>query len=529
MTPSPPPLGLRSSKEQANARAAAQLNMEDQRSRHALSARRRNNDGSERDLACQQPEESHSFCRPTSCDLARQHHQLSTGARTHKFRVSAFFSPTCCLQRNSIGGGCTGPWCSISPQSRNKGGVDHQLRSSMEGQTFCDHLQSSLIHHVRCNQVQVPDKNICRHSGTCFPANSGNSTLQGKSSSPKHSCSAACSAVVAKRIEKMATPAGARDRRQRQTKASEKQHTKEICINTCGRVRRCSSQRRSRSWTALRPQESLPRSVQKRQDCLSTVAAFNTRSCLMLPTSPHCAGSISAASWSGGRAPRLRALQLGGSKPSTPSKDHAVSNTARNVGVLPPAACCAVVAKRIEKMATPAGVRDRRQRQTKASEKQHTKEICINTCGRVRRCSSQRRSRSWTALRPQESLPRSVQKRQDCLSTVAAFNTRSCLMLPTSPHCARLHLRCIMVWRACTSAESPPTGRFKTLHSVQGPRCFKHSTQRGSVAPSLQCFDKSAQQRQGVVRGPSAMNRPSLPRMQAHWFSLRSAIPALPC
>ena len=31
MTPSPPPLGLRSSKEQANARAAAQLNMEDQR------------------------------------------------------------------------------------------------------------------------------------------------------------------------------------------------------------------------------------------------------------------------------------------------------------------------------------------------------------------------------------------------------------------------------------------------------------------------------------------------------------------
>ena len=51
MTPSPPPLGLPPSKEQANARAAAQLHMEDQRSRHALSARRRNCDGSERGLA----------------------------------------------------------------------------------------------------------------------------------------------------------------------------------------------------------------------------------------------------------------------------------------------------------------------------------------------------------------------------------------------------------------------------------------------------------------------------------------------
>ena len=237
MTPSPPPLGLRSSKEQANARAAAQLNMEDQRSRHALSARRRNSDGSERDLASannRRKVTGSADQRPATSPASTTN--LARAARTHKFRVSAFFSPTCCLQRNSIRGGCTGPWCSISPQSRNKGGVDHQLRSSMEGQTFCDHLQSSLIHHVRCNQVQVPDKNICRHSGTCFPANSGNGTLQGKSSSPKHSCSAACCAVVAKRIEKMATPAGARDRRQKQTKALEKQHTKEICINTCGIV-----------------------------------------------------------------------------------------------------------------------------------------------------------------------------------------------------------------------------------------------------------------------------------------------------
>ena len=33
-----------------------------------------------------------------------------------------------------------------------------------------------------------PGPCICRHSGTCFPTNSGNGTLQGKSSSPKHSC-----------------------------------------------------------------------------------------------------------------------------------------------------------------------------------------------------------------------------------------------------------------------------------------------------------------------------------------------------
>ena len=313
-----------------------------------------------------------SFCRPMSCDLARQHHQLSAGARTPKFRVNAFFAPTSCLQPLGRGApslrkaetrvvsitNCAPPW---------RGRPSATTSSRRSSITFGAIKSRSL-------------KNICRHSGACFPANSGNGTLQGKTSSPKHSCSAACCAVVAKRIE----------------------------------------------------------------------------------------------------------------------------------------------------MATLAGARDRIQRQTKASEKQHTKEVCINVCGIVRRCGSQRRSRSWTALRPQESLPRSVQKKQDCFSTVAAFNTRSCLMLPTSPHCARLHLHCTMVWRACTSAESPPTGKFKTLHSVQGPRCFNHSTQRGSVAPSLQCR-QSAQQRQGVVRGPSAMNRPSLPRMQAHWFSLGSAIPALPC
>ena len=56
-------------------------------------------------------------------------------------------------------------------------------------------------------KVHVPDRNIGRHSGTCYPANSGNGTLQGKTSSPKHSCSAACCVVVAKRVEKMATPA----------------------------------------------------------------------------------------------------------------------------------------------------------------------------------------------------------------------------------------------------------------------------------------------------------------------------------
>ena len=86
----------------------------------------------------------------------------------------------------------------------------------------------------------------------------------------------------------------------------EEKHTKEICINACGIVRRCSSQRCSRSWTAWGHQENLPRSVQKRQYCLSTVAAFNTRGCQPRRTVP---GSISTVSWSGRRAPRLRALR----------------------------------------------------------------------------------------------------------------------------------------------------------------------------------------------------------------------------
>ena len=139
-------------------------------------------------------------------------------------------------------------------------------------------LCADVLTDLRSNQVHVHDKNI----SNCFPTNSGNGTLQGKTLSPNHSSSAPCCVVVANRIED-----GHTDRCERQeAKANEGVGEAAHGINACGTVRRCNSQCRSGSWTALKPRENLLRSVQKRQDCLSTVAAFNTS--LMLPTSPRC-------------------------------------------------------------------------------------------------------------------------------------------------------------------------------------------------------------------------------------------------
>ena len=202
---------------------------------------------------CQQPEDVTISADQRPATSPARHHQLSTGAKTHKFRVSAFFTPTCCLQRNSW-------WLHWAVV----------LHLSTFGAVKSRSLTQTLVDTLAPASLQIRATALSK----------------AKPRRPNTPVSAACCAVVAKRIEKMATPASARDRRQKQTKASEKQHTKEICINACGIVRRCSSQRCSRSWTALGTSRELaPERPEKAILSIDGGGVPHEKS----STSPHCA------------------------------------------------------------------------------------------------------------------------------------------------------------------------------------------------------------------------------------------------
>ena len=73
---------------------------------------------------------------------------------------------------------------------------------------------------------------------------------------------------------------------------------------------------------------------------------------------------------------------------------------------------------------------------------------------------------------PQENLPRIVQERQDCLSTVVGVHE-----LPPTNSSLHHGPHCIMVWRACTSTKSPSNCGSKPFPS------------KDHAVPSLQCFD----------------------------------------
>ena len=107
-------------------------------------------------------------------------------------------------------------------------------------------------------------------------------------------------------------------------------------------------------------------------------------------------------------------------------------------------------------------------------------------------------------------------ERQDCLSRRSTREPASCCQpLPGS------------ISTASWSGRRAPRQRALQLGPSTPSKDHGVTTTTRNVAPPM--LRQSAQQQQGVVRGTSAMNKPNLPRMQAHWFSMRSAIPALPC
>ena len=93
--------------------------------------------------------------------------------------------------------------------------------SMEEWETVCDHFDATLVNLVRETNVKVPHEDI-RDATTRLTAHSDRCTFQGEASAPQHSHNCARCTVVAKDVERTATPACARSgshkRRKRRTR-----------------------------------------------------------------------------------------------------------------------------------------------------------------------------------------------------------------------------------------------------------------------------------------------------------------------
>ena len=105
-------------------------------------------------------------------------------------------------------------WDSISVQGRDQSCVNGQL-SPVNGQPLCDHFKATTVNTT--HQVQVPHENIGGDTSSNLTADACRSRLQREAASSKHPRSRARCAVVAKDVERTATPAGTRRKRERKT------------------------------------------------------------------------------------------------------------------------------------------------------------------------------------------------------------------------------------------------------------------------------------------------------------------------
>ena len=95
----------------------------------------------------------------------------------------------------------------FSCEGANQCGVHCDLRAPKEGKAINHNLQSSSVKRVEHTNVHVPDKDIGSHSTSTFSADAGCGVLQWKSPGPQNTSHRTSRPVVAKAVEKTATPA----------------------------------------------------------------------------------------------------------------------------------------------------------------------------------------------------------------------------------------------------------------------------------------------------------------------------------
>ena len=118
---------------------------------------------------------------------------------------------------------------------------------------------------------------------TRAPASRQTRAFQCEGSATQHSCSSASCPVVAKRVQKKATPTEARRGRKGLPETTQQEHTEHGGVKPSLRRRGETGERDACQRTALRSEESLPGDRQPRPHCTGDVVTMNRFSGDLLP------------------------------------------------------------------------------------------------------------------------------------------------------------------------------------------------------------------------------------------------------
>ena len=117
-------------------------------------------------------------------------------------------------------------------------------------------LQSAVVNPLWCPQIQVADHNGRPYAGTCLPAHARSCALEWEPPSPKDPCHCASCAVVAKAVERTATPAVANGQEEGKVDPSEHLHAERLGVKLRHLGGWERHERRRRERARLGPQQS---------------------------------------------------------------------------------------------------------------------------------------------------------------------------------------------------------------------------------------------------------------------------------
>ena len=156
-------------------------------------------------------QETLSFRRPPTSSLTSQDEESGSPVPTCQLGVHSFLASSGAQESSPINVDAARLGCAISFQWRDHCRVHGQLGSMEHRKPIGDDFQTTTVHAFLRHQVKVPHHDVGGDTGTCLAANTCCSAFHRESSAAQHSCSFACCAVVAKRVQEEATPTDARE------------------------------------------------------------------------------------------------------------------------------------------------------------------------------------------------------------------------------------------------------------------------------------------------------------------------------
>ena len=272
---------------------------------------------------CRLAQETLSFRRPPTSSLTSQDDESGSPVPTCQLGVHAFLASSGAQESSPIDVDAARLGCAISFQWRDHCRVHGQLGSMEHRKPIGDDFQTTTVHALLRHQVKVPHHDVGGDTGTCLAANTCCSAFHREGSAAQHSCSSACCAVVAKRVQEEATPTDARGGRKGLPETTQQEHPENRGVKPSMWRRWEARERDACQRTTLRTEKSLLWDRQPWPHCAGDVVTMNRFCGDLLPT-------MARFTWFWSRAqPWGQIFPRRGHKPSQRQEIHRIAQTSQ--------------------------------------------------------------------------------------------------------------------------------------------------------------------------------------------------------